>query len=124
MKVRVVVSVIALSGAAASPLSAGTADFCEGRVSDRDARVVPYMSKPAYMETYTDPVFGSQVTRISQARSGGVVKTMYNTVQAWSKDETYLILYHTGTEGPAHHLYNGRTYEPIRKLDILPSDLE
>ncbi|MDO6461756.1 hypothetical protein Q4485_13680 [Granulosicoccaceae sp. 1_MG-2023] len=115
---------VALGGAMASPLFAADAAFCDGRVSDREERSVPYMDKPAYMETYTDPVFGSAVTRITNAKSGGVVKTMYNTVQAWNIDESYLVLYHTGTEGAAHHLYDGRTYEHIRKLDIVVSDLE
>ncbi|MCB1755866.1 MAG: hypothetical protein KDJ38_10110, partial [Gammaproteobacteria bacterium] len=115
---------IALGTSFAGSLTAATADFCDTRVTDREPRLVETMAKPGYLESYHDPAFGSEITRISNAKQGGVVKTMYNTVQAWNADESKLILYHTGTEGPGHHLYDGQTYDHIRKLDIVPADLE
>ncbi|MEE9424976.1 MAG: hypothetical protein V3V18_08335 [Methylococcales bacterium] len=108
----------------AGQVIADSGNLCETRVTDRNTRIVEKISKPAYLETYQDPAFGTSVTRISNAQFGGVIKTMYNTIQAWNADESKLILYHTGTEGAGHHLYDGQTYEHIRKLDIVSPDLE
>ncbi|MEE9355774.1 MAG: hypothetical protein V3U75_09320 [Methylococcaceae bacterium] len=119
----VTVSLI-LGASVTGPVIASPANLCETRVTDRNARIVEKIAKPAYLETYQDPAFGTSVTRISNTQHGGVIKTMYNTIQAWNADESKLILYHTGTEGAGHHLYDGQTYEHIRKLDIVPPDLE
>lgn len=105
-------------------LALGSNNLCATRVTDRDPRIVEKIAKPAFLETYQDPAFGTPVTRISDAKPGGVIKTMYNTIQAWNADESKLILYHTGTEGAGHHLYDGQTYQHIRKLDTVPPDLE
>ncbi len=118
------ISVIFLGMSTAGYSMTDTENLCESRVTDRNQRIVEYMPKPAYMESYRDPAFGSAVTRISDAGPGQVVKTMYNTIQAWNADESRMILYHTGEGGAGHHLYNGQTYEHIRKLDIFPSDIE
>ena len=62
--------------------------------------------------------------RISDAGEGNVIKPMYSTVQAWNSDETLMVLFHRKGRNQGHYLYNGITYEVIRKLDILPSDIE
>ena len=49
------------------------------------------------------------------------MKPLYSTVSAWNADESRLILYRVGK---GHELYDGRTYQFIRSLDIAPSDLE
>ena len=96
----------------------------KGGVTHQDRVIVPELAKPAPLERYSDPAFGSAVTRISSASAGGVVKPMYNTVQAWNADESRLILYHAGTQKRGHHLYDGRRYSYIKPLDIAPSDIE
>ena len=101
-----------------------SANLCEGFRTDTQQISIPRLAKPAPLSTYTDPALGAQITRVSSARSGGVVKPMYNTVQAWNADESRMILYHAGTEDSGHHLYNGRTYERIGRLEILPADIE
>jgi hypothetical protein len=58
-------------------LAVGSNNLCAARVTDRDPRIVEEIAKPAYLETYQDPAFGTSVTRISNASSGGVIKTMY-----------------------------------------------
>ena len=62
--------------------------------------------------------------RLTDTKSGAVVKPMYSAVQAWNADESLLILYHTGEQGAGHSLYDGRTYRYLRELDIRPADLE
>ena len=99
-------------------------NWCEGMVTDKDSRVVPRMSKPSALQTYTDPVFGTEVTRVTNAPSGTARRTLYNTVQPWNANESLLVLYHTGADNPGHHLYNGRTFEYIRQLEFTPSDIE
>lgn len=115
---------MALGASLGGQVFSATTDLCATRVTDHDPRVVENIAKPNHLETYQDPAFGTSVTRISDAKSGGVIKTMYNTIQAWNADESKLILYHTGTEGGGHHLYDGQTYEHIRKLDTVPPDIE
>lgn len=80
-------------------------------------------AKPGPGRTYTDSVFGSKVTRITNANaiSSGIIKTLYNTIQAWNADESRLILWH---RGDGHHLYHGTNYAHIGRLPIVPADLE
>ena len=93
-------------------------------VTHKDEVVIPELKKPEPLTPYRDPVFDTQVTRVSSAAVGEVVKPMYNTVQAWNADESRMILYHAGAQGSGHYLYDGRTYERIQKLDIVPADIE
>jgi hypothetical protein len=82
---------------------------------------------PAVGVAVTDPEFHTTIRRLSNAGTGNVIKTAYSTIPAWNADESYIILYHTGSTVPGgggHHLYNGKTYQYIRKLDIDPPDIE
>ncbi len=93
-------------------------------VTDKDLAIMPELEKPEPLEPYTDPAFGTRVTRISSAGPGQVVKPPYNTIQSWNADESLLMLYHTGEGGAGHHLYDGKTYAYKGALAILPRDLE
>lgn len=75
------------------------------------------------MRYYKEPAFGTKVIRITQAQEGEVFKPAYSSMQAWNADESLLLLYRGGKDA-AHVLYNGKTYEPFRELNIVPSDLE
>jgi len=100
------------------------ADLCAGLVSHKQPAAVPRVAKPPFMTYYKDPSFRSKAIRISNTRSGEVIKPMYSTIQAWNADETLMILYHTGGSGAGHHLYDGNNYQHIRNLNITPTDLE
>ncbi len=115
---------VAVGWMISSPVVAQQLAGLDGLVTDREQRVVKKIPKPAPLGSYQDPAFGTKVTRISAARPGGVVKTMYNTIQAWNADESRLILYHAGKEESGHHLYGGKTYQRLRKLDFTPADIE
>ena len=99
-------------------------NWCEGMVTDKVSRVVPRLAKPDALETYTDPSFGTRVTRVTAAPNGTAHRTLYNTVQPWNADESLLILYHTGDENAGHHLYDGQTYEYIRAMEFSAADIE
>lgn len=107
-----------------STSSTATANWCEGKVSDTEPRVVERLSKPRPLQSYIDPAFGTQVTRITDAPNGTVRRTLYNTVQPWNADESLLVLYHSGDANAGHHLYDGKTYEYLRPLGIAPGDIE
>ena len=109
---------------AGPPPTTSSPDLCEGLPTDKNEVVIPQLDKPGVLEPYTDPAFGARVTRLTDSAPGGVIKPMYNTVQAWNADESRMILYHTGTEDTGHHLYDGRSYRRIKKLDIVPADIE
>ncbi|BAU47924.1 hypothetical protein SVA_1357 [Sulfurifustis variabilis] len=101
-----------------------SADLCNGLVTDKVAHPMPALAKPALGQTVTDPAFGTTIRRITEVGGTGVIKPAYSTIPAWNADESYLILYHTNTSNSGHHLYDGKTYQYIRKLDINPPDLE
>ncbi len=97
---------------------------CDGLVTDRDPHPMSSLAKPAMLEAATDPEFGTRIVRISDVESetgGDVIKPAYSTIQAWNADETLLVLYEVGG---GHRLYDGRSYEFLRRLDISPPDLE
>ena len=105
--------------------SSGTGGICEGLTEGTAEVNIPRIDKPEPLASYTDPALGGQVTRVSDAEFGEVVKPLYNTIQAWNADESLLMLFHTGGAGASgHHLYDGMTYEYIRELDITPADIE
>jgi len=93
------------------------------QVNDLSNKPMQDIAKPAYLESIIDPSFGTTIRRISDAGTGGVIKPMYSTIQAWNADETRMILYDQRTGD--HQLLNGITYEFIRNLDdVNPADLE
>ena len=116
------------SAAASVTVTKPSSDLCAGLVQDKVAHPMTAVTKPGVGQTYVDPEFGTLVRRISDAATlvgaSGIIKPMYSTIQAWNADESYLILYWTGGTGAGHHLYDGKTYAHIKKLDIAPADLE
>jgi len=99
-------------------------NLCSGfRVNDKRNRPMQALAKPRPGSSYIDPVFGSKITRITDAskNSSGIIKTMYSTMQAWNSDESRLILWHRGS---GHYLYHGKTYALIEQLDVVPADIE
>lgn len=99
-------------------------NLCAGLVTDTVDRPMASRSRPALLQAVTDPEFRTVVRRITNASGSGVIKPVYSTIPAWNADESYLILYHTNSSNPGHHLYNGKTYQHIKQLDIDPADLE
>ncbi len=103
--------------------AAASENLCEGLFTGTERVAIPAVAEPPFMKYYKDPAFGSKVIRITDAREGEVFKPAYSSMQAWNADESLLLLYRGG-ENSAHILVDGKTYEPFRELDIVPSDLE
>ncbi len=80
------------------------------------------LAKPGLGQAVTDPEFGTTIRRITNVGVGEVIKPVYSTMPAWNADESYMILWHRTDQG--HHLYDGKTYAYIRKLNINATDLE
>ena len=94
-------------------------------ITDKVAHPATVLAQPAIGQTFVDPQFSTTIRRITNVGSGGVLKPMYSTTQAWNADESYMILYHTGNVGGRHELYQGKApYGYIKTLDISPADLE
>ncbi len=109
-------------GSAGAAGSTSTIDLCDGLVQDLDDHTQTALSQPALGETVTDAEFGTTIRRITAVGDAdGAIVPMYSTISAWNADESRLILYDVGG---GHELYDGKTYEFIRGLDIDPSDLE
>jgi len=101
----------------------GAANMCEGAITHPDRVLIPPVAKPPFKKYYKDPAFGSRIIRITNGKFGEVFKPTYSTMQAWNADESLMLLYHGGKDS-YHMLLDGHTYEPVRKLDIIPADLE
>lgn len=102
-------------------------DLCDGLVQDKLAHPMGTLAKPAKGQPYTDPQFGTRVVRITDVQAdfaAKVAKPVYSTMPAWNADESYLVLYVTQGSNTGHHLFDGRTYQHVRRLDIQPTDLE
>lgn len=92
------------------------------QVNDLGAHPMLALTKPGYLQTATDPSFGTTIRRISNAAPGEEIVPMYSTIQAWNADESLMILYKTGF---GHLLLDGMNYQFIRNLDdINPKDID
>lgn len=98
-------------------------NLCEGLFISKERVAIPAVAKPPFMQPYREPAFRTRMIRITQARQGQVYKPAYSSMQAFNADESLLMLYHEG-ENPGHLLLDGKTYQPVLKLDITPSDIE
>ena len=99
-------------------------DLCEGLVQHKDDVKIDRYEKPPFMQYYRDPAFSSKVIRITDGPKGSVLKPAYSTMQAWNADESFLMLYESNGGNTGHILFDGTTYERVKKLDIVPVDLE
>lgn len=117
---------IALTLFVAANLYSQNIDIGKGLLDDKDPHPMTPLAKPGYLQTVTDPEFGTTIRRITDIASeisgeNAVIKPMYSTIQAWNADESLLILWQRGR---GHLLFDGKTYAFVRELDINPSDLE
>ncbi len=90
------------------------------------------MAKPGYLQSVTDPAFGTKITRITgdvgssiQNVSGEVWRNVarhgYSTRQPWNADETIIYLDRHKTQGGswgASLFLNGETYEVIKEANV------
>ncbi|MBI5784947.1 MAG: hypothetical protein HZA64_05755 [Rhodocyclales bacterium] len=115
------------------PAAVANSGFCAGMVTDKLPHPMSSVPKPAMGVPFVDPAFGTRVIRITdvQAETGfvGGRVPMYSTVPAWNADESYLIVFQTHAYSQSglrsrHLLYDGKTYQFIRELDIGPADVE
>lgn len=102
-----------------------SAELCAGLVTDKLNHPMTQSQKPAYLEPYKDPAFGTKVIRITNVNpsegENAAIIPLYSTMQAWNADESLMILWH---RGKGHELYNGKTYRFIKSLAIAPTDIE
>lgn len=100
-------------------------NLCEAvPVNDQSEQVLVPAKKPQYLKPYTDPSFGTRVTRITKSVKGDVHKPLYSTIQAWNADESLLMLFRRGFSSSEYVLLDGHTYEPRGRLTINPADVE
>ncbi len=110
------------SGGARGHYTTLNVDLCAGLVTDKEPHPMTALTKPALGATVVDPQFGTTIRRITAvAGANQAVVPMYSTVSAWNADESLLILYQIGA---GHQLYDGKSYQPMRALEINPPDLE
>ena len=108
------------------PPPPGPIDLCAGMVMDLDPHPMTPLAKPALGQTAVDAEFGTTIRRITAVGGSGLqqaIVPLYSTMSAWNADESLMILYNVA-DGGSHDLYDGRTYQYMRSLDISPADIE
>jgi hypothetical protein len=126
------VSVGGQSGGGSSSVHTGgsstvgsTVNLCAGLVQDKAAHPMTALAKPALGAAVTDAEFQTTIRRITAVSGGSgdpAIVPMYSTISAWNADESWLILY--SVAAGEHQLYDGKSYQFIRALDISPADVE
>lgn len=97
--------------------------------SEDQAVPFPEVAMPGYLESLTDPTFGSNVTRVTgdvgelipnvDARWDAVARHGYSKEAAWNADQTLLLLrQHHGF--PSMIFLNGQSYEPVFGRNLGP----
>ena len=91
-------------------------------VTSHESLPQPEISEPLVGVQITDSVFGTTFQRLTDARAAGLdgVFPDYSKRQAWNADETLLLL-RTG-DGEAL-LYEGRTYQFLKRLEVGGEDV-
>jgi hypothetical protein len=93
-------------------------------VTNHDPLFQPNITQPAASGSYTDPKFGTTITRLTDARTShlaGIVPN-YSKRQAWNSDESLMLLSDYGNGNV--RLYNGNTYQFISNLyDVAGEDI-
>ena len=88
-------------------------------VTDTEVWKAPSISRPGYLKTIMDPIFGTKVTRVTDPGRTvpnigqtweSVARHHYSKDQAWNADQTLLML-DRGTSGIL--FLDGETYEPL-----------
>lgn len=90
--------------------------------SDTQSVTSPSIAKPGYLKSYTEPVFGTKVTRITgdpgtAIASGGMwgtdVHNEYSKVQAWNADQSLIYIETNRDNGGTGSVFlDGNTYQP------------
>ena len=112
--------------------SATPTNLCSGiPVTGKSLMNYSPLAKPAKGQTVIDPDFGTKITRITDVLGdwgSGVAIPAYPTVQAWNADETRLVLYvtdpRTANAQRGYAMFDGKTYQFIKWLNINPADVE
>jgi hypothetical protein len=113
---------VTANGGAGGIGTAANVDLCAGLVTDREPHPMTALAKPPLGATVVDPQFGTTLRRITAvAGANQAIRPLYTTISAWNADESRLLLYEVGA---GHQLYDGKTYQRIRALDLNPPDLE
>jgi hypothetical protein len=92
-------------------------------VTDTNVKTEPTVPKPSYLGSYTDPLFGTKVTRITGdvgtaipnipgSTWGNISRAGYETRPAWNADQSILLLEY-GDPAHTNLFLNGNTYQPL-----------
>jgi hypothetical protein len=120
-----------LGGSLIPPLnSTAPQNLCAGfSFTGKNLSTYTSLAKPAAGQAVTDPDFGSTIRRVTNVSAqwpgSQAAVPVYPTIPAWNADESLFFLYVTGDSGAVGHaLFDGKTYEFIRLLDVNPPDVE
>lgn len=93
-------------------------------VVDLDVRQQIDVVQPLVGESYIDPAFGTTITRATNATSGEQIIPVQSPAAVWNADETLLLLYRTGAGTSGHEIIDAATFEIVRELSVVPTDIE
>lgn len=104
------------STSAATPLP--PADPIAPLVSDLEPRPLTPIAPVARGDAFTEPDFGTTVTKLSDAETGAVIAPASSTSQVYNADGSLLLLYRTGVVAPGHIIVDPTSGEIVDTLDL------
>lgn len=113
------------------PAPAPTSSYPTGGITGLTVYPNQLSPKPNLYDSYIDPVYGTTIRRVTDVVkqfNRDVATVMYNTVPAWNRDESKLIIYTTSKEGSGkgagHFLLDGKAYQVLGPIHHTASDVE
>jgi hypothetical protein len=96
-----------------------------GVVTDDSIKTIPAVSRPAYLASYRDPIFGTEVTRITgdpgspladsaMKTWGSIARHAYSKIAAWNADESLLVIANEKSPSGNEAVFlDGQTYRSL-----------
>jgi len=90
--------------------------------SDTNVYSIPSVTKPGYLLSFTEPTFGTRITRITgdpgtAIATGGTwgsdVHHQYSKIQAWNADQSLIFIENNREGGTGSVFLDGSTYQPV-----------
>jgi len=91
-------------------------------VTNHDTLFMPKIDKPEVGEIFIDPVFGTPIQRLTNAKSSGWPGCVpqYSKRQAWNADDSRMIL---TVDGGYFGLFDGNNYSYIKQVGVSGEDI-
>lgn len=93
-------------------------------IGDGEHRPATPLARPRLGTPSIEPEFSTSIIGVTEAEAGEVVVPVPGGAPSWNADGSLLVLYEQTEGWTGHALYDGRTFQRLRGLDLDPADVE